>query len=183
MNPHRDGWTEADEAGVKESRGVAGVLLVTASIVLLIQVGAGGELALLPLLVTTHLHLSAAGAGPRYWWWTCWEECCRSRVGALRIAGAAIRALGAALIWAAANAWIAESMPRRRHALFRGLFGEFENVGVTIGPMLGGLAWSVAGIQSAFYTYAATALLAAVIAAVTVDRRAPSPVGPPSAAT
>ena len=52
-----------------------------------------------------------------------------------------------------------------------GLFGEFENVGVTIGPMLGGLAWSLAGIQSAFYTYAAAALIAAVIAAVMVDRR------------
>ena len=29
-------------------------------------------------------------------------------------------------------------MPRRRHALFMGLFGEFENAGVTIGPILGG---------------------------------------------
>jgi MFS family permease len=85
--------------------------------------------------------------------------------------GAAIRALGAALIWPAATAWISESIPRRRHAFFMGLFGEFENVGVTIGPVLGGLAWSLAGIQSAFYTYAAAALLAAFIAAVMVDRR------------
>jgi MFS family permease len=91
------------------------------------------------------------------------------------MAGAAIRALGAALIWPAATAWIAESMPRRRHALYMGLFGEFENVGVTIGPVVGGLAWSLAGIQSAFYIYAAAALLAAVVAMVMVDRRIPRP--------
>jgi predicted MFS family arabinose efflux permease len=57
-----------------------------------------------------------------------------------------------------------------------GIFGEFENVGVTIGPVLGGLAWSLAGIQSAFYVYAAAALLAAVVAATTIDRRAATPV-------
>ena len=38
-------------------------LAVTASIMLLIEIGAGGETALLPLLVTSHLHLSAATAG------------------------------------------------------------------------------------------------------------------------
>ena len=87
------------------------------------------------------------------------------------IVGAAIRALGAALIWPAATAWIAESIPRQRHALFMGLFGEFENVGVTIGPILGGLAWSVAGIQAAFYTYAAAALVAGAVAAALVGGR------------
>jgi len=83
----------------------------------------------------------------------------------------AVRALGASLIWPAATAWMAESMPRRRHALYMGLFGEFENVGVTIGPILGGLAWSVAGIQAAFYTYAVAALMAALIAALMVESR------------
>jgi len=87
------------------------------------------------------------------------------------IAGAVVRALGAALIWPAATAWIAESMPRRRHAFYMGLFGEFENFGVTVGPVLGGLAWSVAGIQTAFYIYAVGALLAAAVAAVMVDSR------------
>ena len=87
------------------------------------------------------------------------------------IAGAAVRALGAALIWPAAVAWMAESMPRRRHALYMGLFGEFENVGVTLGPILGGVAWSLAGIQAAFYLYAVAALLASVIAAVFIKRR------------
>jgi hypothetical protein len=41
---------------------------------------------------------------------------------------------------------------------------------------LGGLAWSAAGIQSAFYVYAVAALLAGAIAAVMVGRRAPSQV-------
>jgi len=88
------------------------------------------------------------------------------------IAGAAVRALGASLIWPAATAWMAESMPRRRHAFYMGLFGEFENVGITIGPIIGGVAWSIAGIQAAFYAYAAAALLASVVAAVFVRRRA-----------
>jgi MFS family permease len=202
---HFDSWTEDDEALMKESRagaGVVRVLMVTASMVLLIQIGAGGELALLPLLVTTHLHLSAASAGtamlvagvlggillvPGGMASDRWGRkptmiagglisavgfVVYARAGAFNqvIAGAVIRAVGAALIWPAATAWIAESMPRRRHAFFMGLFGEFENAGVTIGPILGGLAWSVAGIQSAFYAYASAALLAAIIAALMVGR-------------
>jgi MFS family permease len=204
-----DAWSKDDQARLEESRkggGVIRVLAVTASMVLLVQVGAGGELALLPLLVTTHLDLSAASAGTAMLavgliggvllvpggnasdrWGrkpTMIAGGVISAIGfviyatsgsfAQVIAGAAVRALGASLIWPAATAWIAESMPRRRHALYMGLFGEFENIGVTIGPILGGLAWSLAGIQAAFYTYAVAALLAAVIAAVMVERR-PSP--------
>jgi predicted MFS family arabinose efflux permease len=56
-----------------------------------------------------------------------------------------------------------------------GLLGEFENAGITVGPMLGGLAWSLAGIQTAFVTYAAAALLAAAIAVVMVDRPTTEP--------
>jgi MFS family permease len=203
---HRGQWTADDEARMEESRGGVGVmrvLAVTASMVLLVQVGAGGELALLPLLVTTHLQLSAASAGTAMLavgligglllvpggnasdrWGrkpTMIAGGILSAIGfviystsgsfAQVIAGAAVRALGASLIWPAATAWIAESMPRRRHALFMGLFGEFENIGVTIGPIVGGIAWSVAGIQTAFYTYAAAALLASVVAALFVDKR------------
>ena len=202
-----------DAARMEESRaggGVLRVLLVTASMALLIQVGAGGELALLPLLVTTHLQLSAASAGtamlvvgvvggilmvPGGYAADRWGRRQAMIAGgaisvvgfvvyaiagsfAQVIAGAAIRALGGALIWPAATAWISESIPRRRHAFFMGLFGEFENVGVTIGPVLGGLAWSLAGIQSAFYVYAVAALVASVIAVVMVGRRAPSSVAP-----
>jgi MFS family permease len=184
------------------------VLLVTASIVLLSQIGAGGELALLPLLVTTHLNLSAASAGTAMLvagvlggllmvpggnvsdrWGRRPAMVAGGIITAIGfavyatasgfgqvLAGAAIRALGAALVWPAATAWISESVPRRRHGFYMGLFGEFENVGVTIGPVLGGLAWSQAGIQSAFYVYAAASLLAGIIAAVMVGRRAPSPV-------
>jgi MFS family permease len=170
---------------------------------LLIQVGAGGELALLPLLVTTHLQLSAASAGAAMLtvgllgglllvpggkasdrWGRKPTMIAGGVISAIGfviyamsgsfgevIAGAAARALGASLIWPAATAWIAESMPRRRHAMFMGLFGEFENVGVTIGPILGGVAWSLAGIQAAFYTYAAAALVASAIAAIFVEQR------------
>jgi MFS family permease len=203
---HRGPWTADDAAREEESRaggGVLRVLAVTASLVLLFQVGAGGELALLPLLVTTHLQLSAASAGTAMLavgliggvllvpggnasdrWGRKPTMIAGGIVTAIGfviystsgtfaqvIAGAAVRALGASLIWPAATAWIAESMPRRRHAFFMGLFGEFENVGVTIGPILGGIAWSLAGIQAAFYVYAAAALLASVIAAVFVDTR------------
>lgn len=183
--------------------GVIRVLVVTAAIVLLIQLGAGGETALLPLLVTSHLHLSASTAG--------WAMFAAGLVGGVLlvpggmasdrwgrrgtmiaggilsaigfmiyavagafgpvILGAVVRGLGASLIWPAATAWISESSPRRRHALVMGLFGEFENVGITLGPVLGGLAWSIAGIQSAFVTYAAAALLAAGVAALAVERR------------
>lgn len=204
---HRGPWTADDDARSEESRaggGVLRILAVTASLSLLIQVGAGGELALLPLFVTTHLHLSAASAGTAMLavgligglllipggnasdrWGrrpTMIAGGILSAAGfviystsgtfAQVIAGAAVRAMGAALIWPAATAWMAESMPRRRHALYMGLFGEFENVGITIGPILGGLAWSLAGIQAAFYTYAVAALLASVIAAVFIKRRA-----------
>jgi membrane protein implicated in regulation of membrane protease activity len=40
--------------------------------------------------------------------------------------------------------------------------------------VLGGIAWSLAGIQAAFITYAVASLLAALIAAVAVGRRVPS---------
>jgi MFS family permease len=208
---HRDSWAADDKARLEESRaggGVLRVLMVTASIVLLFQIGAGGELALLPLLVTTHLQLTAAAAGTAMLvagvlggllmvpGGTIADRWGRRRsivtggvITAIGfavyataggfgqvIAGAAIRALGAALVWPAATAWISESVPRRRHGFFMGLFGEFENAGVTIGPMLGGLVWSLAGIQSAFYTYAIAALIAAVIAAAMINRHAPRPV-------
>jgi DHA1 family multidrug resistance protein-like MFS transporter len=199
-------WTADDEARSEESRaggGVLRILAVTASLVLLFQVGAGGEFALLPLLVTSHLQLSAANAGiamlavgliggllliPGGNASDRWGRRPTMIAGGLLsaagfviyatsgtfaqvIAGAAVRALGGALIWPAAIAWMAETMPRRRHALYMGLFGEFENVGVTLGPILGGVAWSLAGIQAAFYTYAVAALLASVIAAVFIKRR------------
>jgi MFS family permease len=207
-------WSADDQARMDESRaggGVLRVLAVTATMALLIQVGAGGELALLPLLVTTHLHLSAASAGTAMLavgliggvllvpggnasdrWGRKPTMIAGGLVSAIGfviyatsgsftqvIVGAGFRAFGAALIWPAATAWIAESMPRRRHALYMGLFGEFENVGITIGPILGGIAWSVAGIQAAFYTYAAAAVLAAVVAAVLVERRREVAASPP----
>ncbi|HYM97766.1 MAG TPA: MFS transporter [Candidatus Sulfotelmatobacter sp.] len=207
---HRGRWNDADQELMERSRGGASllqVLIVTASIILFFQVGAGGEMALLPLLVTTHLGLSAASAGaamlvvglvgglllvPGGSASDRWGRRPTMVVGGILSAAgfvlyatsggfgqvlvaAVVRALGASLIWPAATAWMSESMPRQRHALYMGLFGEFENVGVTLGPVLGGVAWSISGIQAAFYAYAVAAILAALIAAVMVRNHANNP--------
>ncbi|HYT11762.1 MAG TPA: MFS transporter [Candidatus Nitrosopolaris sp.] len=195
---------EVENHAPSNGGGVVRVMLVTASIVLLFQIGVGGEQALLPLLVTSHLNLSAATAGTAMFvvgvlggvllvpgglasdrWGRRSTMVAGGIIAAVGfavyaiagtfgavIAGAALRAVGGSLLWPAATAWISESSPRRRHALVMGLFGEFENVGVTIGPILGGLAWSLAGIQAAFVTYAIACVLAAVVAALAVGTRA-----------
>jgi MFS family permease len=195
--------TEPVDAGKSGNTSVVRVMVVSAAIVLLFQVGAGGELALLPLLVTSHLNLSAATAGtamfivgtlggvllvPGGMASDRWGRrptmiaggilsaagfgvyAIAGNFGAVVI-GAVLRTAGASLLWPATTAWISESSPRRNHALVMGLFGEFENVGVTIGPLLGGLAWSLAGIQAAFVTYAVASLLAALVAALAAGRK------------
>src|SRR5260370_3756138 len=179
-------------------------MVVTAALALLCQVGAGGELAVLPLLVTSHLNLSAASAGtamfivgmvggvllvPGGMASDRWGRRPTMIVGGILSAagfgvyaiagnfgvvviGAVLRTAGASLLWPATTAWISGSSPRRNHALVMGLFGEFENVGGTGGPLLGGLAWSITGIQAAFVTYAVASVLAALLAALAADRRA-----------
>jgi MFS family permease len=207
ISDQRRRQSEPDAAPSGPRQSAARVLAITATLVLLIQVGLGGELALLPLLVTNRLQLSAAAAGaamlavgllgglllvPGGSASDRWGRRPTMIVGsvlcaggyvvyalagnlAVVLAGAALRAVGASLIWPAATAWIAESMPRRRHAFYMGLFGEFENIGVTAGPVVGGLVWSIAGIQAAFYAYTAAALAAAAVAAVAVGRRSRVP--------
>lgn len=179
------------------------VLVITAAIVLLAEIGAGGETALLPLLVTNHLNLSASTAGasllivglltgvllvPGGMASDRWGRKRTMIAGGIvsaagfavyaiagsfwvLVVGAALRAIGSALVWPAATAWISESAPHRRHALVMGLFGEFENLGVTLGPISGGLVWSAFGIQAAFVTYAVISLLVAVVAAMAVAGR------------
>ena len=200
------GEVEALPTEVAGGDGFVRVLVITAAIVLLAEIGGGGEAALLPLLVTNHLNLSAATAGsalfivgmftglllvPGGMAADRWGRRRAMVVGAIVsaagfgvyaiagafwvvVVGAALRAVGSALVWPAATAWISEAAPHRRHALVMGLFGEFENFGVTLGPITGGLAWSAFGIQAAFVTYTATSLLVAVVAAVGVAGRAPS---------
>jgi MFS transporter, DHA1 family, multidrug resistance protein len=199
-------WSDDEAPPAETPSGVSfiRVMIITAAIVLLAEIGAGGETALLPLLVTNHLNLSAATAGSALlitglftgvllvpggmasdrWGrkWTMIAGGILSAAGfaayavagsfSVVIVGAALRAFGSALIWPAATAWISESAPHRRHALVMGLFGEFENLGVTLGPVAGGLAWAAFGIQAAFVTYGVTALLVAVVAGVTVGGRA-----------
>ena len=208
---HRGEHAAETEAAALESGGEATspvtVLAVTAAIVLLVQLGIGGELALLPLLVTTKLGLSASSAGTAMLavglvggallvpGGSAADRWGRKPIMVLGgvvsaagfvvyavagslpqvLAGAAIRAVGASLIWPAATAWIAESVPARRHAFFMALFGEFENVGVTLGPVLGGIAWSWFGIQSAFYVYSVAAVAAAAVAGLAVSSRRGEP--------
>jgi MFS family permease len=198
---------EAPQASQPSGMSFVRVMVITASIVLLFQIGAGGELALLPLLVTSHLGLSASTAGTAMFivgmlgglllvpggmasdrWGRRATMIAGGVISAAGFAvyavagafgavviGAVLRVVGASLLWPAATAWISETSPRRRHALAMGLFGEFENVGVTIGPLLGGLAWSLAGIQAAFVTYAAASLLEALVAAASIGRRSTRP--------
>jgi MFS family permease len=198
----RSTWTEDDVRVEQERTGpsVVRVLLVTAAIMILFQIGFAGETAFLPLLVTTHLHLSAATAGAALFaagifgglllvpggiasdrWGRGPVMVAGALVSAVAfglyaiagvfgvvIAAAAVRAVGSSLIWPAATAWISEASPRRRHALVMGLYGEFENLGGFLGPVIGGIAWSLAGIQTAFVTYAVAAVLAAAVAAIGV---------------
>jgi MFS family permease len=198
------GDIDAEPAGRATSESFMRVLVITAAIVLLAEIGAGGETALLPLLVTNRLQLSAADAGTALFLAgiftglllvpggiasdrlgrrptmvagaliSCAGFAAYALAGsfAVVIAGAVLRAVGSALVWPAATAWISEAAPHRRHALTMGVFGEFENLGVTLGPIAGGIAWSRFGIQSAFLAYATTALVMAVVAAVAVSGRA-----------
>lgn len=195
----RTTWTDEDVRVERERTGPSAgrVLLVTAGIMILFQIGFAGETAFLPLLVTAHLNLSAATAGSALFAAGMfggvllvpggiasdrWGRGAAMVAGALLsalafglyaiagvfgvvIAAAAVRAVGTSLIWPAATAWISEASPRRRHALVMGLFGEFENLGMFLGPVIGGIAWSIAGIQAAFEVYAVAALLAAGVAA------------------
>lgn len=200
----RSTWTDEDMR-VEEARtgpSLPRVLAVTAVIMVLVETGVGGEQALLPLLVTAHLNLSAATAGaamfavgiagglllvPGGMASDRWGRRQTMVAGGVLMAagyavyafagtfwvviiGVALRALGGSLIWPAATAWISETSPRRRHALVLGIFGEFENIGVALGPLIGGIVWSVAGIQSAFLAYAVAALLSAVCALAVTNR-------------
>ena len=63
--PRRRGIREDEGRSPAERArgGFARVLVIMASMIFLIHLGGGGETALLPLLVTSHLHLSAATAG------------------------------------------------------------------------------------------------------------------------
>ena len=187
-----------------QGRGLIRLLLITSAVVLLFEIGASGEIALLPLLVTGRLHQTAAAAGTVMLaagivgatllipggrisdrigrrssmvagglvsaaGFAVYASA--GGVGAV-IGGAVLRSAGQSLIWPAALAWIAESVPRRRHALMMGLFGEFENFGLATGPIVGGLLWSAAGMPAAFVGYAAASIFAAGLAATLVVRRA-----------
>jgi MFS family permease len=76
------------------------------------------------------------------------------------IAAVLARALGNALTWPAATALLADSVPRSRQGVAMGIYGEFENVGETIGPVMAGSIWASAGPGPAFLALAAVVGLA-----------------------
>jgi MFS transporter, ACDE family, multidrug resistance protein len=62
----------------------------------------------------------------------------------------ALRAVGTAMAWPAATALLADTTPRARQGLVMAIYGEFENVGAMLGPIVIGYAWAALGISAAF---------------------------------
>jgi MFS family permease len=82
-----------------------------------------------------------------------------------------LRAVGVSLTWPAATALLAESSPATRQGLVMGVFGEFENVGMTFGPLAAGYAWSAVGIRASFVVLAVIGAIGAVAAVVLINER------------
>lgn len=82
------------------------------------------------------------------------------------LAAAAVRAVGTAMMWPAATALLADTTPRARQGLVMAIYGEFENVGAMVGPILGGYAWQLAGISATYYSIALVVAIGVIVAAV-----------------
>jgi MFS family permease len=82
------------------------------------------------------------------------------------LAASAVRAVGTAMMWPAATALLADTTPRARQGLVMAIYGEFENVGAMVGPILGGYAWQLAGISATYYAIALVVAIGVVVAAV-----------------
>jgi MFS family permease len=82
------------------------------------------------------------------------------------LVAAAVRAVGTAMMWPAATALLADTTPRSRQGLVMAIYGEFENLGAMIGPILAGYAWGLAGISAAFYSVAVFVALGGIAAAI-----------------
>ncbi len=85
---------------------------------------------------------------------------------AFLLAASAVRAVGTAMTWPAATALLADTTPRSRQGLVMAIYGEFENVGAMVGPILAGYAWGLAGISAAFYSVAVFVALGGIAAAI-----------------
>jgi MFS family permease len=85
---------------------------------------------------------------------------------AVVLAATAVRAVGTAMMWPAATALLADTTPRSRQGLVMAIYGEFENVGAMVGPILAGYAWGLAGISAAFYSVAFFVALGGIAAAI-----------------
>jgi MFS family permease len=78
----------------------------------------------------------------------------------LVLGSALVRAGGSALAWPALTAVLAEEAPPASRGVVMAIYGEFESVGLAVGPLLAGLAADRLGLAAAFGISAAVALVA-----------------------
>jgi MFS family permease len=84
------------------------------------------------------------------------------------LAAALVRALGSALAWPALTAVLADDAPPASRGVVMAIYGEFESVGLALGPLIAGLAAGSFGLGAAFGITAVIAILA--LAALPLSR-------------
>jgi len=86
-----------------------------------------------------------------------------------------LQSVGTAIFGPAAVALLSETVPSYWQNTAMGLYGGFEDAGVVIGAALGGILWDAFGPQATFlFTGAVTSVIAAVVALVLLQKRAPA---------
>jgi len=83
----------------------------------------------------------------------------------------ALRAFSSAATQPVLITVLSEVTPSRMRGQAMGLFGSLEDVGIAIGPALGGLIWSISTIGNAFLAMAAVSIVGLAIAAGLLKER------------
>lgn len=91
---------------------------------------------------------------------TAWYLACRTAQG-----------LGSGAVVPAANALVADLVPMERRGRAYGLMAASQSAGFAVGPMLGGLAGALGGLNAPFVIGTLLNLLAAVVAATLIPHR------------
>lgn len=77
---------------------------------------------------------------------------------------AALRAVGSALAWPALIAVLADAAPLESRGFVMAIFGEYESVGLALGPLIGGFVAGRFGFGAAFGAMASCVTLAGLVA-------------------